>query len=321
MKTIFDCIKVWESWLDYLEKRNGKDLGDMTDAGKQRNAGSANYTLYARWYRQHTGEDYQAQPYCALAVSDAFAAAYGVEVAEELLGGRLYYNCEEFYQRMRREHPERMHKTPKVGDVALFYNGSRHHHTAYVVKLTDKGFVTMEANTSSGNNVVVANGGATTRKSYTLAQTRVDFYRPPYESCGISETEVTYPTYGIGTGKGGLLVLADVLNVRSEPSIRANITGRLMIGEQIYPTKKAFDDRGVRWYYIQDRGWVSGTYLQGWIQEENGRWWYLLEGDTWHTGTVKEIDGAVYAFDDAGYMIEEPVTLYPDQDGALRYKD
>lgn len=321
MKTVFDCIKVWESWLNYLEKKNGKDLGDMTEAGKQRNAGSANYTLYAKWYEMYTGENYQAQPYCAMAVSDAFVAAYGLDAAKGLLGGRLYYNCEEFYQRMRRECPERLHKTPKVGDVALFYNGFRHHHTGYVVKDTEGGFVTAEANTSSGNNIVVANGGATTRKSYALAKTRVDFYRPPYSDYGISETEVTYPAYDIGTGAGGLVVLAEVLNVRRNPSTNAEIVGRLGKGEKIFPTQKAFDDRGVRWYYIPGRGWVSGTYLHGWVQEENDRWWYLLEGDTWYSSQAKEINGAVYAFDAAGYMVTEPITLYPDVNGALQCQE
>lgn len=324
-KKIYEDIALREKWLDYLEKRNSSDLGDMTDAGKLRNAGYNNYTLYAEWYRQQTGENYQAQPYCATGESMGYVQAYGLKLAKKLLGGDLFYNCEQFYQKMKKEHPDRLHDTAKVGDTVLFYNGSRHHHTGHVIKELTNGFVTEEENTSSGNNVVVPNGGATTRKSYTYDKVSAVFYRPPYAAFGISTTkeETVIEKYAINTDTMfGLIVEVDKdLNIRRCPDVESEVIGQLHRGDSIKPTYKAFDERGVRWYYIPEvDGWVSGNYLRGWIQESNGRWWYLLKDGGWYAGVLKVIDGEAYIFDDAGYMVTEPTTIYPDKDGILRYK-
>lgn len=320
MFTIFDCVKIWEEWRDYLEKKNSSDLGDMTPSGKSRNAGYNNYTLYAKWYDDNTGENYQGQAYCAMAESMSFVKAYGLKTAKALLGGDLYYNCESFYKRIKNSFPERLHSSPEVGDVELFFNGSRHHHTGHVIKLLTNGWVSMEANTSSGNNVVVPNGGATTKKSYTTGQVSVVFYRPPYSEYGISPSEEEdITTYYIKTGQGGLRVTASELAVRLMPDINAKLVGTVKAGDRIYPTEKAFDDRGVRWYYSPEKcGWISGKYLTGWIRESgNGKWWYLTEGDSWHSGTIEVIDGVPYGFDDTGYMITEPFTVHPDSTGKL----
>ncbi|MDO4439185.1 MAG: SH3 domain-containing protein [Eubacteriales bacterium] len=314
-----DCINKFATYIDYLEKKNSKDLGDMTPDGKIRNAGKNNYTLYAQWYREYTRENYQAQPYCAMAVSVVLAQTYGLEVAKQLLCGELYYNCESFYQRAMRKHPERLVHVPAEGDIALFYNGSRHHHTGLVERVLQDGYVTIEANTSSGNNTVVPNGGATVRKLYKLDKHKVVFYRPPYATYGIDTSDLSaqLQTYAISTGQQGLRVMAN-LRVRALPDTDSAITGGLQDGDLIYPDQKAFDDRGVRWYHIPD-GWVSGKYLTGWIYERgNGRWWYLTEGDKWYTDCIVSIDGKCYAFDGAGYMITEPVEVRPDEYGVLR---
>ncbi len=319
--SIQEDIKLREAWIDYLEKKTRSDLGDMTPAGKKRNAGYNNYTLYAEWYKKMTGENYQGQPYCATGESMGYVQAYGLEKAKKLLGGDLFYNCEQFYQKMKKEHPDRLHDTAKIGDTVLFYNGSRHHHTGHVIKEISNGFVTEEENTSSGNNVVVPNGGATTRKSYTYGKVNAVFYRPPYEECGISIGEQDFPTYEIKTGEKGLEVTASSLSVRIDPDKDSKLVGYVSKGDHIKPTMKAFDDRGVRWYYAEELGgWISGKYLTGWILESNGRWWYLLDGDTWYAGVVKAIDGEVYGFDDSGYMETEPFEVYPDKNGVLRYR-
>lgn len=318
MKTIQTGIDVMESWIGYLEKKNGTDLGDMTDAGKVRNAGKANYTLYAKWYREHTGENYQGQPYCAMAVSMSFVEAYGITAAKQLLGGDLFYNCEAFYQRIRKKYPNRLHQSPKKGDVILFYNGTRHYHTGLVTKINQTGSVTVEANTSSGNDIVVPNGGATVRKSYKKNVNAV-FYRPPYAEYGIAENAeaAELKTYPISTGQRGLIVTASSLRVRSLPDTSAAIVGGLKKGDAIYPGQKAFDGRGVRWYHVPT-GWVSGAYLTGWILEGgNNRWWYLQEGGKWPSGCLIEVEGKIYAFDDSGYMVTEEITVSPDQNGAL----
>lgn len=56
------------SWDGYLEKKSNRDLDDFTA-----NAGNKNYTCFARDYREHTGQNLQGQPWCAMYVSEIFS--------------------------------------------------------------------------------------------------------------------------------------------------------------------------------------------------------------------------------------------------------
>ena len=47
-----DFIDYIDTFVGYLEKATVNDLGDFTDAGKIRNAGYNNYTIYWDWYKQ-----------------------------------------------------------------------------------------------------------------------------------------------------------------------------------------------------------------------------------------------------------------------------
>ena len=66
------------------------------------------------------------------------------------------------------------------------------------------------------------------------------------------------------------------------------------------PINKCFAD-GDPWIQTAD-GWISGKYLEGWLLQD-GSWWYLLSGYTYHHDTVYLIDGQAYAFDSDGWMI------------------
>lgn len=54
-----------QSWVGYLEKKSNSELDDFTA-----NAGSGNYTCFARDYKTHTGGNYQGQAWCAVFVSE-----------------------------------------------------------------------------------------------------------------------------------------------------------------------------------------------------------------------------------------------------------
>ncbi len=108
-----------------------------------------------------------------------------------------------------------------------------------------------------------------------------------------------YPS-DIKTGKIGLEAL-DTLAIRTGPGKQYEIIGTLTKGMHIQATQKAFYD-GVAWFRVTV-GWISGRYLRGWIQEANGRWWYLENLYTWPEYCLKEIEGADYAFDKEGWMI------------------
>lgn len=322
-KNVYDAIKVAEKCLGYLEKANMRDLGDLTPEGKVRNAGYGNYTLYWSWYDEVTDDNYQGSAYCAGWLSVGyFVRAFGVNLAKKLLCGDLFIWCPSGYEQFKKA--GRIYDRPKVGDVVFYWseNLGRWGHTGLVVKELDDGWVAIEANTSSGNDVVVRNGGATVRKSYKFGGKRVAFGRPPYEENGIStinpDTMIT--TYNINTNTMfGIIIDADTLNVRNLPTVNGSeVVGQLKKGMSVKPTLKAFDENGTRWYYVPDKnGWISGNYVHGWIQEADGRWWYALYGGGWYTGDVYVIDGIAYLFDDAGYMVEEPTMVYPDSSGAL----
>lgn len=89
-------------------------------------------------------------------------------------------------------------------------------------------------------------------------------------------------------------------------------------------------------FYLGD----TGNYVSNaWYQDTDGKWywfrgdglmvhdtWYQYKGDWYYLGSdggmvkgQQTIDGKWYIMDDDGKMITEPITLTPDQDGALQY--
>ena len=58
-------IEEAEKWVGYLEKASNSQLESKTA-----NAGYNNYTIFTKWYKEYFGEDFQAQPWCAMFVSD-----------------------------------------------------------------------------------------------------------------------------------------------------------------------------------------------------------------------------------------------------------
>lgn len=105
----------------------------------------------------------------------------------------------------------------------------------------------------------------------------------------------------ITVGKNGLTVLATGLNLRMGPGVAYKLLGSVKAGTQLRPTGKAYY-QGKLWFHCS-AGWFSGSYVEGWTQEENGRWWYITEGAKYPTATVKQIDGKWYAFDKDGWNV------------------
>lgn len=324
-KSVFEMIELAEECLDYLEKATVSDLGDLTPEGKVRNAGYNNYTLYWKWYNELTQKNYQGEPYCIAWVCLQFVRAFGYDIAMKLLLGELYIYCPTAYKNFK--NANQISSTPHVGDIALFWNNSlaRYAHAGLVAKTTTNGYVTDEANTSSGNNVVVRNGGATTRKSYTTGANKVIFLRPNYAAYGISmeAVEDEFQSYPVQTGQIGIHANVSMY-VRSGPGVKYDKVGSVAEDKYFKIDRKAFDADGTRWLHSEELGgWVSGKYLEGWIKESNGRWWYLLPDNKWYAGQLAVIDGLIYLFDDAGYMVTEEtvVTLVPSSSGVVSVKN
>ncbi|MGC6177014.1 N-acetylmuramoyl-L-alanine amidase [Lacrimispora sp. 38-1] len=70
-----------------------------------------------------------------------------------------------------------------------------------------------------------------------------------------------------------------------------------------------------KWYWFNAAGiMVTNTWYQ-----YNSAWYYLGPDGAMCTSQLVENSGKIYAVDADGKMITEPVTLTPDQDGALQY--
>lgn len=71
------------------------------------------------------------------------------------------------------------------------------------------------------------------------------------------------------------------------------------------------------WYWFDGAGMmVTNTWYK-----YNGDWYYLGQDGAMCQSQLVENSGKIYAVDKDGKMVTEPVTLTPDQDGALRYPE
>ena len=200
--TLQEFYNLLMSTVGYLEKASRADLGDFTDSGKRANAGSGNYTIYWDWYKKLGYGDLQGQPYCAGYISTMMAAAFGIDKARNLLCGDLFTYCPTGYTQFKSQN--RIFDTPAPFDVVFFWHAKQNRwgHTGYVVDVDSdgKGYTTIEANTSSGDNNVERNGGATCKKHYSMGSAKVAFGRPDYAGNGISATKSGSTSASTSTG-------------------------------------------------------------------------------------------------------------------------
>lgn len=166
----------------YLEKKSADQLDSQTA-----NAGSANYTKYARDL-DALGDFYngrkQGYAWCDVFVDWCFVQAYGVENALKLLcakrgssGAGCTYSLNYYIAAGR--YLKRADK-PEVGDQIFFGSVGNSNHTGIVYKVDDTTVYTVEGNTS-GADGVVPNGGAVCKKSYLRSYSGIAGYgRPAY---------------------------------------------------------------------------------------------------------------------------------------------
>lgn len=182
-------VAIAQAEVGYLEKKTNAQLDSKTA-----NAGSNNYTKYAR--DLHQAGYYQASKQ-GLAWCDMFvdwchwiAADKDADEAQRVICQTGPYGAGCAYSAQYYKNAGRFHTTPEVGDQIFFYNSTKTKiaHTG-IVKAVDKTYVyTIEGNTSSTSGVV-ANGGGVFEKKYKLTYGRIYGYgRPRYDE---EETEET----------------------------------------------------------------------------------------------------------------------------------
>ena len=185
-------IKVARAEVGYLEKKSNSQLDNKTA-----NAGSNNYTKYARDLDAISGF-YNGKkngfPWCDVFVDWLFVTTFGVENAKKLLcqpdkslGAGCGYSAR-YYNAKGQFHT----KDPQPGDQIFFLDSAGDvAHTGLVYKVDNLYVYTIEGNTSTTAGVI-ANGGGVFKKSYAINYSRIYGYgRPDYDSVLYEETDVT----------------------------------------------------------------------------------------------------------------------------------
>lgn len=276
MEKVFEILN---SHVGYLEKKSNQDLDHKT-----KNAGSNNYTCFARDYKTYTGENYQAQAWCAMFVSCCFVSAYGLEMAKKLLCGKLYSYCP--YGMTAFQKKGRLYNTPKAGDIVFFLRNGVAKHTGVVFKVSGNTIYTIEGNTS-GASGVVANGGGVCKKSYTV-NVNMKFGRPDYSLVsGAKELDPkkseVIPSDPIQQAEentsvkidsaqskdkqlaGTYQVTATQLNLRSGAGTNKSIVDKLNNREKVQCYGYYTEVSGTKWLFVTNgkvQGFASGKYLE-----------------------------------------------------------
>lgn len=175
----------------YLEKKSAEQLDSQTA-----NAGSANYTKYARDL-DALGDFYngrkQGYAWCDVFVDWLMVKCFGVEAALKLLcakrgssGAGCTYSLN-YFIRARQFH--KRGEKPEVGDQIFFGSVGNSNHTGLVYKVDDTTVYTVEGNTS-GADGVIPNGGAVCKKSYPLGSSAIVGYGRPKYNDGFTGGEI-----------------------------------------------------------------------------------------------------------------------------------
>ena len=167
MKIVQEALK----WVGYLEKKSNAQLNDF-----KANAGDKNYTIFAESYKQYWGDNFQAQPWCAVFVSVVFREALGETMQKSIMPHFAY--CPTGVNQFKKL--SAWYTTaPKSGDVIFFKDSaSVACHVGIVEKVDNTYVYTIEGNTSSESGVI-ANGGAVERKKYVIHYSRILGYGHP----------------------------------------------------------------------------------------------------------------------------------------------
>ena len=130
-----------KKWIGYLEKKSEACLKDFT-----KNAGSNNYTIFAKQYKEYFNEDFQGQPWCAMYVSCVFRNALGKDIQKKLMPHFAY--CPTGVNQFKKMGC--WHTTnPQVGDVIFFKDSSGIAcHVGIIYNVDATSVYTIEGNTS-----------------------------------------------------------------------------------------------------------------------------------------------------------------------------
>jgi LysM repeat protein len=193
-------MQVVKAEVGYCEKASNSNLDSKTA-----NAGSGNYTKYARDLDKVSGfynGRKNGHAWCDVFVDWCMWKTFGTENAKKLLcqpSNSLGAGCKysmQYYQKKGQ-----FYNSPKVGDQIFFKesSGDGIAHTGYVEGIDNTYVYTIEGNTSSASGVI-ANGGCVARKKYKLDYARIAGYgRPEYDSIDAASNATSSPNSSVTT--------------------------------------------------------------------------------------------------------------------------
>lgn len=243
MSEINKLIEVATKEVGYLEKKSNKNLDSKT-----LNAGKNNYTKYARdldSIKNFYNGKKQGFAWCDVFVDWCFVQSFGVDRARELLlqpNKSLGAGCK--YSMNYYKKAKQLYDSPKKGDQIFFKSTSGSiTHTGLVYKVDSTYVYTIEGNTSSGDDVVYANGGCVRKKKYKLTNKNIAGYgRPKYKE--EKEIEIKY------------VYNCDTLNVRMGAGTKYGIVRTIKEGTKVNVYKISGS-----WARIGTNEWCSNKYL------------------------------------------------------------
>lgn len=179
--TARELVAIARAEIGYLEKKSNANLDSKTG-----NAGSGNYTKYAR--DLHNAGYYQANKngyeWCEMFNDWCHWIASGkdAKLAQEIIFQTGLYGAGCVWSARCYRNAGRWFTSPKVGDQAYFGNKvGDEYHTGIVSKVTETKVYIIEGNTS-GASGVVSNGGGVCEKVYALGYAKIVGYgRPRYD--------------------------------------------------------------------------------------------------------------------------------------------
>lgn len=153
----------------YLEKASNAQLDSKTG-----NAGYNNYTKYARdhakWGTYQASK--QGLPWCDQFVDWCFITAFGFTNGMAMTcqpRGGYGAGCTESYNYYKHKGQTVPVSQAQRGDQIFFGSSGNMTHTGLITKVDGQYIYTVEGNTGSGDNTVIANGGGVFQKNTTVA--------------------------------------------------------------------------------------------------------------------------------------------------------
>ena len=252
-------IAVAVEQIGYKEKKSNSQLDD-----KSANAGSANYTKYARDFDQKYPKWYNGKKngfaWCDMFVDWCFLTAFGYEKALALLcqpeksaGAGCTYSLR-YFKNKGQFHT----KDPQPGDQIFFGTSlDNSTHTGIVESVDKKQVHTIEGNTSD----------QVARRNYSLTNSRILGYgRPAYDSAGTVEPVTPATPAAPQVTDVPFLVKVSIrdLNIRKGPDTNYSRTGSYT-GIGIFTIVDVQSGQGSNsgWGKLKSgAGWISLDYTQ-----------------------------------------------------------